>query len=94
MWGRGNYFAANASYSHGYAHPLPDGTLQMFYARVILGNCKALAPDNTIREPPFIEGSATVRYDSVTGVTGGSNVYMVYSNLKAYPEYLITYRNA
>jgi hypothetical protein len=31
------------------------------------------------------------RYDSVTGVTSYCRVFMVYSNLRAYPSYLITY---
>jgi len=30
-------------------------------------------------------------YDSVSGKTGGSVVYIVYANSKAYPSYLITY---
>jgi hypothetical protein len=33
-----------------------------------------------------------LRYDSVKGITGGSDVYMVYNNKKAYPEYLISYK--
>ncbi|TNV84727.1 hypothetical protein FGO68_gene5670 [Halteria grandinella] len=92
MWGRANYFAAKASYSHDYRHTLPNGSFQMFYARVILGKSKALAPNKALREPPFIEGSTTVRYDSVQGFTKNTDVFMVYSNQKAYPEYLITYR--
>ncbi|TNV84461.1 hypothetical protein FGO68_gene12245 [Halteria grandinella] len=92
MWGRANYFAAKAFYSITYSHVLPDGNFQMFYARVILGKCKALAPDKTLREPPFIDGSTTVRYDSVQGFTRDTDVFMVYSNAKAYPEYLITYK--
>ena len=32
------------------------------------------------------------RYDTVSGQTGGSKVYMIYENGRAYPEYLITYR--
>ena len=31
------------------------------------------------------------RYDSVSGDTGGSKVYITYDNDKAYPAYLITY---
>ena len=42
--------------------------------------------------PPLVEGSTTIKYDSVKGQTGGSDVYMVYTNKKAYPEYLITYK--
>ncbi|TNV84716.1 hypothetical protein FGO68_gene4511 [Halteria grandinella] len=92
MWGRANYFAAKASYSHDYRHTLPNGLFQMFYARVILGKSKELASDKSLKEPPFIEGSSTVRYDSVQGFIKNTNVFMVYSNCKAYPEYLITYR--
>ena len=32
-----------------------------------------------------------MKYDTVTGHTGGSQVYMTYDNDKAYPAYLITY---
>lgn len=91
MWGKANYFAVNASYSSGYSHDLKNGTFQMFYARVILGNYKELGSDNTLREPPMIEGT-TIRHDSVKGHTGGSDVFMIYSNKKAYPEYLITFK--
>jgi hypothetical protein len=42
--------------------------------------------------PPLLPGSNIDRFDSVLGNTGGSDVIMVYSNKKAYPFYLITYR--
>ena len=38
MWGIANYFAVNASYSESYHHPTGNGTKQMFYARVMIGN--------------------------------------------------------
>ena len=52
MWGRGNYFAENASYSHNYAHQLSGGQKMMFLAMVSVtvyahlnflyhGNCRA-----------------------------------------------------
>jgi len=66
MWGRANYFAVNASYSHDYRHiNQTDKTSQMFFARVILGKSKAMVPDRTLREPPFVEGIPQDRYDSV-----------------------------
>lgn len=64
----------------------------MFFARVQVGKYKTLPPDNTLRMPPLMEGSKTMRYDSVKGQTGGSDVYMIYTNKKAYPEFLITYK--
>lgn len=45
MWGRGSYFAQNASYSHMYSHKFQDGTRGMFYAKVNLGKAKELAYD-------------------------------------------------
>lgn len=42
--------------------------------------------------PGMLPGSPIDRYDSVKGFTNGSDVYMVYSNKKAYPSYLITYK--
>ena len=59
-------------------------------ANVIIGNTIVMQPNNTLRDPPF-QGSTQVRHDSVKGNTGDSDVIMLYSNKKAYPEYLITY---
>lgn len=68
----------------------------MFYAQVIIGNTTVMLPDQTIKNPPFLPNSTTHRYDSIQGHAGAGNrasdVFMVYQNTKAYPEYLITYR--
>ena len=91
MWGRANYFAVNSSYSNSYRSTQSNGVFQMFYAQVIIGNTSVQKPDNKIIVPPFLPGSTTDRYDSIQGHTGGSDVFMVYANKKAYPEYLITF---
>jgi len=94
MWGTGNYFAVNASYSDGYAHHLSNSRIkQMFLAKVLTGNSIQLCSDNRLRLPPVKEKLPTgdVRYDTVKGNTGGSDVYIAYSNEKAYPFYLISY---
>jgi len=99
MWGEAVYFAFNASYSHGYAYSagLPGGSRQMFFARVLLGDCAHLAPNNGLRKPPskttkgvhgYIE-----HYDAVSGDhPAGSKVFMIYELGRAYPEYLVTYK--
>ena len=97
MWGQANYFAVNASYSHDYSHINASGQREMFLVRVITGDCYHSQPDGSLRMPPPLKGSsklglAQVRYDSVSGTTGGSQVYMSYDNQKAYPAYLIKYR--
>lgn len=92
MWGSAAYFAVNASYSDSYAHQIkgPFGYKQFLLARVLTGHSKELQPDTNLRKPPPKEdGSGD--YDTVTGHTSGSQVYMVYDHEKAYPAYLITY---
>ena len=104
MWGRGSYFAANAKYSDRYAFTSRGGGIagsrQMFLARVNIGETHECPPDRNLTMPPMKPSQAStsssvqfsvVRYDSVTGITSGSQVYIVYDNRKAYPLYLITY---
>jgi len=64
----------------------------MFYARVIVGNTIVQHPDRARTHPPLLLNSTVDRYDSVQGHTGGSDIFVVYANKKAYPEYLITYK--
>ena len=96
MWGMGNYFAVNASYSHAYAHPLASGYRQMFLVKVVVGESYDCPSNSSLRMPPEKQSKTTSmfgveRYDSVSGNTNGSKVYIIYDNLKAYPFYLITY---
>ena len=97
MWGTGNYFAVNASYSHAYAHPsLATGYRQMFLVKVVVGASCECPSNPSLRMPPEKQSKTTSlfgveRYDSVSGTTKGSKVYIIYDNLKAYPFYLITY---
>eukprot|EP00002_Diphylleia_rotans_P030588 TRINITY_DN62_c0_g2_i1.p1 TRINITY_DN62_c0_g2~~TRINITY_DN62_c0_g2_i1.p1 ORF type:complete len:1139 (+),score=268.25 TRINITY_DN62_c0_g2_i1:618-4034(+) len=90
MWGRGTYFAQNASYSVGYSFAGTSGR-QMFLAEVITGDHAALNPKSDLRMPPQKPNSAK-RYTSVKGQTGGSDVFIVYDNGMAYPKYLITFQ--
>ena len=99
MWGQANYFAVNASYSHNYAHPTPDGAREMFLVKVLTGDSYDCPSNSSLRKPPMkATGSsgdvsfAQVQYDTVTGVTSGSRVYMIYDNDKAYPAYLVKYK--
>ena len=94
MWGTGIYFAENALYSHSYCHNVGT-TKQMFFARVIVGEFTKIPSNSALTIPPVKPTSKgrfkTERYDSVSGETGGSVIYIIYSNAQAYPEYLITY---
>ena len=96
LWGQGIYFAVNASYSDNYAHITTNGR-QMFLAKVVVGATSVyLRSDKSLRMPPRKPSITKIlfageRYDSVSGNTQGSEVYIIYDNQKAYPFYLITY---
>ena len=98
MWGMANYFAANASYSNGYSYQSTKGR-QMFLVKVLTGDSYQCPSSRALRIPPVKTAGtsgkevqfAQTRYDTVTGHTNGSQVFMTYDNDKAYPAYLITY---
>ena len=100
MWGRANYFAVNASYSDSYAYyNESEQTNQLILVKVLVGDTYPCRPDSKLRRPPAKKTSSSlgvgqiqeVRYDSVTGTTNGSQVYMTYENKFSYPAYIITY---
>jgi hypothetical protein len=95
MWGIAIYFAQNASYSNGYSSSTSDGYKQMFMPSVLVGDCIHIMPNNgSLRKPPSktTNNGISIFYDAVSGDTGGSTVYMIYENGRAYPDYLITYK--
>jgi hypothetical protein len=62
----------------------------MFCAKVLIGIPCVQGPDRTLLRPPIMPDTK-IAFDSVSGKTKGHDVIMVYSNRKAYPQYLITY---
>ena len=96
MWGKGNYFAVNASYSNSYAFSSTSAVMpckKMLAAWVLTGKSFYSEPHQFRRPPDMGDASQGVqrKYDSVSGQTGGSKVFITYENSLAYPEYLITY---
>ena len=94
LWGHGNYFAVNASYSDGFSFEAGSGLRKMLAAWVLTGHSYQ-SERHSFKHPPLREdcgeGQVQRRYDSVTGTTGGSTVYITYDNTLAYPAYVITY---
>ena len=101
MWGIGSYFAEKASYSDQYAYTYNTNYVQfceMLVANVLTGNSKQMPSDrnsrNLTRPPVYVEATVSnpeVLYDSVTGHTNGSRIYVLYKLDMAYPSYLVRY---
>jgi len=102
LWGRGIYFADKAAYSKNYSHTPAKksqtnarqnpkkGESEMFLARLLVGKETKLAQNRSLTVPPT-DSSSGLKYNSVTGHTNGSQVWIVYENGRAYPEYLVRY---
>ena len=95
MWGKGIYFAVNASYScpsYSYSVPGEPNTYEVFFANAIIGNYCDMPSKRVLLVPPLLPGSSDQHYDSVKGFTNGSDVFIVYKNVKTYPGLLVRYQ--
>eukprot|EP01062_Namystynia_karyoxenos_P031600 TRINITY_DN23438_c0_g1_i1.p1 TRINITY_DN23438_c0_g1~~TRINITY_DN23438_c0_g1_i1.p1 ORF type:complete len:506 (+),score=102.55 TRINITY_DN23438_c0_g1_i1:82-1518(+) len=99
LWGQAVYLSTTAQYSDsGYVHRLPDGRRQLLLAEAAVGRSVQHPADSKLRRPPELPhdlrqqgGAAIQRYDSVNGITCGTQVYMVYEKSQTYPRYLVEY---
>ena len=95
MWGKGNYFAKEFAYSDrangGYAHDNLNGTKTLLFVKLLVGKAVEMEPKRSLAYPPDRTDGSELRYNSVTGKTVNSQVYIVYENKRAYPEYLVQY---
>mmetsp|Transcript_23653 Transcript_23653/g.50182 ORF Transcript_23653/g.50182 Transcript_23653/m.50182 type:complete len:298 (+) Transcript_23653:594-1487(+) len=101
-WGRGIYFADKASYSKDYSYKPPtsssvaerpdarEGESEMFLTRLLVGKEIKLDQNRSLTVPPS-DPSTGLKYNTVTGETQCSQVWIVYENGRAYPEYLVRY---
>ncbi|XP_024071616.2 protein mono-ADP-ribosyltransferase PARP14 [Terrapene carolina triunguis] len=91
--GKGTYFAADASYSaqDTYSSPDVNGRKYMYLARVLTGiYCTGKA--GLITPPAKNIADPTDLYDSVTDNMGHPSMFVIFNDIQAYPEYLITFR--
>jgi WWE domain len=64
---------------------------EMFLTKLLVGNAVTVDQNNSLIVPPHDPANPGQRYNTVTGTTGGSPVYIVYENGRAYPSYLVRY---
>ncbi|XP_076747409.1 protein mono-ADP-ribosyltransferase PARP14 isoform X3 [Maylandia zebra] len=90
MYGNGSYFAVDPCYSaRNYATPDTSGHKHMYQARVLVGDYTQGQPG--MITPPPKSGSDSDLYDSVTNNTAKPTMFVVFNDIQAYPEYLITF---
>jgi len=89
-YGRGVYFARDASYSVEYAGG-GGGARYMYLARVLVGQYCA-GNSSMIVPPPKNPYRPEILYESVVDNTGNPAIYVVFYDTQCYPEYLITFQ--
>ncbi|XP_022058048.2 protein mono-ADP-ribosyltransferase PARP12 isoform X2 [Acanthochromis polyacanthus] len=87
-YGKGSYFAKDASYSDRYAKI--RGTLNkiMFVALVLVGEYTK-GKSSYVRPPP--KGGSWTLYDSCVDSESNPSIYVIFDKQQIYPEYLINY---
>ncbi|XP_007175686.2 protein mono-ADP-ribosyltransferase PARP14 [Balaenoptera acutorostrata] len=92
-FGKGTYFAVSAHYSANDTYSRPDinGKKRMYYVRVLTGSYTV--GNKSLIVPPLKDPqNPTDSYDTVTDCVQNPNLFVVFYDYQAYPEYLITFR--
>ncbi|XP_071437994.1 protein mono-ADP-ribosyltransferase PARP10 isoform X2 [Pithys albifrons albifrons] len=93
-YGRGVYFAVRAALSarDRYSPPSADGTKFIFMAKVVTG--MFTAGHRGLRAPPLREDAmGPQRYHSVVDNVQQPEIFVIFNDTQAYPQYLITCRH-
>ncbi|NWQ77739.1 PAR12 polymerase, partial [Columbina picui] len=88
-YGKGIYFARDASYSHSYCQPGLKTNI-MFVARVLVGDY--VQGNATYVRPPAKSSNGLRFYDSCVDNEFNPSIFVVFEKYQIYPEYLIEYK--
>ncbi|XP_048033781.1 protein mono-ADP-ribosyltransferase PARP14-like [Megalobrama amblycephala] len=91
MYGNGTYFAVDPRYSaQGYSKPDVNGHKRMYLARVLVGDFTQGKPGLPV--PPAKSSNSADLYNSVTDNINNPTMFVIFNDVQAYPEYLITFQ--
>ncbi|NXX66941.1 PAR14 polymerase, partial [Spizella passerina] len=91
-FGNGTYFAVNANYSANdlYSRPDVNGKKYMYLARVLVGEY-SLGIKGSITPAQKNVSNSVDLYDSSTDSVTHPSMFIIFNDIQAYPEYLITF---
>uniref|UniRef100_A0A8C3BMW4 Uncharacterized protein n=1 Tax=Cairina moschata TaxID=8855 RepID=A0A8C3BMW4_CAIMO len=90
-YGKGSYFARDASYSHEYCQSAVKPNV-MFMARVLVGDYVQGRADYVRPPPKSVDGLCF--YDSCVDNKLNPSIFVIFEKNQIYPEYLIEYKEA
>ncbi|NXE09534.1 PAR14 polymerase, partial [Lophotis ruficrista] len=91
-FGNGTYFAVDASYSASDTYSKPDvnGKKYMYLARVLVGEYSK-GTRGSITPAPKSASNSIDLFDSSTDNVKQPSMFIIFNDIQAYPEYLITF---
>ncbi|NWU52151.1 PAR14 polymerase, partial [Dromas ardeola] len=91
-FGNGTYFAVRASYSANDTYSKPDvnGKKYMYLARVLVGEYSQ-GKKGSITPAPKNASNSIDLFDSSTDDVNQPSMFIIFNDIQAYPEYLITF---
>jgi poly [ADP-ribose] polymerase 10/14/15 len=95
VYGKGVYFARDASYSAQDSYSPPDnlGAKRMYLARVLVGDtCAGKSDDIQPSQPRPGAANPFDLCDSTIDSQGSPSIYVTYKDNQQYPEYLIVFK--
>lgn len=93
-YGKGSYFAVNASYSHTYATEDGNKSRFMFLAKVLAGSYTKGESSYRIPPPKQPANTTSDLYDSCVDNKSNPTIFVVFEKSQVYPEYIIQYRSS
>ncbi|NXT97088.1 PAR12 polymerase, partial [Buphagus erythrorhynchus] len=88
LYGKGSYFARDASYSHEYCSPC-SGRYSMFVAQVLVGDFVQGSPEYC--RPPARAGNSNRLYDSCVDDPTDPSIFVIFEKQQIYPAYILEY---
>ena len=89
-YGKGVYFARDASYSLKYSKRGSSGYCQMYVARVLVGRY-TIGTKEMKAPPPINPTNPGLLYDSVVNDQRSPSIFVIFVDHQCYPEYLISF---
>ncbi|MEE6520358.1 hypothetical protein FKM82_018203 [Ascaphus truei] len=90
MYGKGSYFAKDASYSHTYSPPIFSESRIMFVARVLVGEFTTGKASYSV-PPSKNPQTSSCLYDSCVDNVCNPSIFIIFEKRQICPEYLIKY---
>lgn len=91
IYGKGTYFARDASFSHCYCHDDEDGVRYVFIAKVLVGSYTKGEKEYLLPPPKNPSNPHSDKFDSCVDNVDNPQVFVVSDNDQYYPEYVIEY---